>query len=331
MFLGKKVLDVHGHISRPPEYMAYAATCMAANGPAPVKSFPISDELLDKFQVRHLKELDEKSIDIQLLGTRPFSAFHWMRPHQQAAWAAYTNDLIARAVKLHPDRFLGMAHLPQHSELETSNCLPELNRCVEALGFVGAYVNPDPGGEQNTPGMNDPYWFPLYERAIELKIGLLVHPAGTKDKRLEHITNNYQFANVIEEYIATQLLSQSDVFERYPELKVTICHCGGALDRWIKTDPHLSQRDLSANLFFDTCAHDIDYLTAAIRQRGVSQMLFGTEIPGSGGAIRPDTGRAADDLVPVIGGFDWLSDADKLKIFNGNPKAVFPQMARLDP
>jgi predicted TIM-barrel fold metal-dependent hydrolase len=331
MYKGKKVLDIHGHISRPPEYMAYAAMVMANNGQFPPRAFQVSDERLEESQSRHLKELDEKSIDVQLLGPRPFSAFHWMRPFLQDAWVRFTNDLIAQAVRLHPDRFLGMAHLPQYAAQDTSYCLPELNRCVGELGFVGAYVNPDPSGNRDAPGMDDPYWYPLYERAQQLDIGLLVHPAATFDRRLEKISDNYQFANVIEEYIATQLLSQTDVFERFPRLRITICHCGGALDRWIPTDPHLGQRDLSKNLFFDTCAHDVNFLTAAIKQRGVDRMLFGTEVPGSGGAKRPETGRAADDLVPVIAEMDFLSDGDKLKIFNGNAKAVFPQLKRLDP
>ena len=46
---------------------------------------------------------------------------------------------------------------------------------------------------------------------------------------------------------------------------------------------------------------------------------------GDGGAL-----VSVGVLAKLIGGFDWLSDADKLKIFNGNPKAVFPQFARLD-
>lgn len=331
MFKGHRVLDVHGHLSRPPEYMAYAGMVLANNGAFPPNSFRVSDARLEESQARHLKELDGRQIDAQLLGPRPFSSFHWMRPILQSAWTRFTNDLIAQAVRLHPDRFLGMAHLPQNAEQDTGGCLPELNRCVEELGFVGAYVNPDPSGRRDAPGMDQPYWFPLYERAQELNVGLMVHPAATFDRRVEHIPDNYQFANVIEEYIATQLLSQSNVFERYPQLRITVCHCGGALDRWIKTDPHLGQRDVSANLFFDTCAHDRDFLEAAIKQRGVGQMLFGTEVPGSGGATRPESGRPADDLVPVIAEFDFLSDDDKLAIFNRNPKKAFPQLARLDP
>ena len=55
-------------------------------------------------------------------------------------------------------------------------------------------------------------------------------------------------------------------------------------------------------------------------------MCFGTEAPGSGGAIRPDTGRPSDDLVPVIDSLEFLTADDKEKIFHKNPLKVFPRV-----
>jgi hypothetical protein len=110
---------------------------------------------------------------------------------------------------------------------------------------------------------------------------------------------------------------------------VIICHCGGALDRFIPTDHHLAQKDLSRNLFYDTCGYDLVFLEAAIRQRGVGRMVFGSEAPGSGRAVRPETGRTSDDLVPVISDFDFLSEDDKKKIFNENPARVVPGLAKI--
>ena len=51
-------------------------------------------------------------------------------------------------------------------------------------------------------------------------------------------------------------------------------------------------------------------------------MCFGTEAPGSGAAVRPETGRPGDDLVPVISSFDFLTEEDKVLIFNENPGRV---------
>jgi hypothetical protein len=84
-------------------------------------------------------------------------------------------------------------------------------------------------------------------------------------------------------------------------------------------------------LYFDTCAYDPIFLDAAIRQRGVKRMVFGTEAPGSGRHTNPETGLSGDNLVPVVTGLDYLSEEDKLWILNEGPRTVFPAFAKLDP
>jgi len=326
MYNGHKVIDVHGHMTTPPQFRAFVANVVSQNTPQSAERLEISDELLDKAQARHLKLMDERNIDVQLLGPRPIAMWHWTRPFLQERWCRITNDVIARIVKLHPDRFVGMAQLPQNSKVDTRNCVAELERCVKELGFVGAYINPDPAGDRQVPGMHEEYWYPLYEKAQQLDVPLMVHPSISYDRRLEVIPANYQMNNYIEEFIAMHVLSHSNVFQTFPRLRVVICHCGGALNRFIPTDHHIAQKDLSKNLFYDACAYDDDFLTAAIKQKGVDQMLFGTEAPGSGGATRPDTGRSSDDLVPVIDSLKILSTEDKIKIFNKNPLRVFTKV-----
>jgi predicted TIM-barrel fold metal-dependent hydrolase len=229
-----------------------------------------------------------------------------------------------------PTRFAGAAQLPQNSEADDlSHCIPELERCVKELGFIAAYASPDPAGRRTTPGMHEPYWFPLYEKCQALGIPLIVHGTNALDRRFRVVPQNYQLGFLTEQYLAGQFLSHGDVFERYPELKVVICHCGGALNRFIPTDAHIAQKDLSRNLFYDSCGYDLLFLEAAIKQRGVASMCFGTEAPGSGRAVRPETGKTSDDLVPVISSFDFLSEDDKLAIFNKNPAKVFPALAKI--
>ena len=249
-----------------------------------------------------------------------------MRPFLQEFWAKTTNDVIARIVKLHPDRFRGMAQLPQNRDKDTRGCLPEFERCVKELGFVGAYLNPDPAGDKQTPGVHEEYWYPLYEKAVELDVPLMVHPSIGYDRRLEVIPANYQMNNYLEEFVAMQLYSHSNVFQIFPKLKITVCHCGGGLNRFIPTDKHVGQGDLSKNLFYDSCVYDENYLEAAIKQRGIEQVLFGTESPGSGGAVRPETGKPSDDMIPVIDGLKFLTAEDKRKIFQTNPLKVFTKV-----
>jgi predicted TIM-barrel fold metal-dependent hydrolase len=350
MYDGKKVIDVHGHMSTPPHFRAYAYNLIALRSPAD-GGLEISDELMETALTRHLKMLDSLNVDVQMISPRPVAMMHWEQPLLVEKWTRVTNDIIRQQCAMHPGRFVGVAQLPQNGDLDTSNCVRELERCVKELGFIGALVNPDPGADRQAPGMDQPYWYPLYEAAEALNAPLIVHPGISRDPRIAIIPHNYQYNNITEETLATQLLENSDVFDRFPRLRVIICHCGGALRRFLvkgqkvaggvvrdsgeaaggqvgmatrqAETPH--ERDTTNNLFFDTCAYDKDFLTTAIRQRGPRQMLFGTEAPGSGSnLINPETGRSSEDLVPLIDRIEGLSAEDKLNIFHDNAKRVFP-------
>ena len=140
------------------------------------------------------------------------------------------------------------------------------------------------------------------------------------------------------------LFENSDVFDRFPDLKILVCHCGGALSRFIpraessgvagggqvgiggqSAPAHENeQKTWPNNLFFDTCAYDKDYLATAMKHKGIDQMCFGTESPGSGtGVLNPLTGKPADDMLPVIDLIEFLDDADKRKLVYDNPLKVF--------
>lgn len=344
MYNGQKVIDVHGHMSTPPHFRAYAFNLIALRSPGGDGGLEMSDELMDTALKRHLRIMDERDIDIQMISPRPVAFMHWEAAFLVEKWTRITNDVIRQHCRMYPERFVGIAQLPQNSKLDTSNCVAELERCVKELGFIGAMVNPDPAGDRQTPGMNDKYWFPLYEKAQKLNAPLIVHPSISRDPRVEIIPHNYQYNNITEETLATQLLENSDVFEKYPNLKIIICHCGGALARALprtarpsgessggqvgmgtQTQRTARGRNVSNNLYFDTCAYDKDFLATAIKQKGVGQMLFGTEAPGSGsGVINPETEKPSDHLIPVIDSIGFLNAEDKMKIFNGTARRIFP-------
>ena len=337
MFNGLKVLDVHAHVSPPMQGTGMTAMMtMATNAamPSPLANESAAEQLglggeaFATSVAAHIKYIDDRQIDVQILGPRPFLMMGWMQPHLLPGWTRFVNDTIAKQCQMHPERFLGACQLPQNIHApDASHCLPELNRCVDEFGFVGVYASPDPEGHRNGPGFADRWWDPVYARCEEAGLPIIVHGTSCLDPRFAHVPHNYQLGFVAEQYWAGQMLGHSDVFQRFSGLKVIICHCGGALDRFIPTDPHLPQKDLSNNLFYDTCAHDLHFLEAAIKQRTVARMVFGTEAPGSGRTVRPDTGRTADDFVPVIDSFGFLSEQDKADLFHHNPAKLFPAMA----
>ena len=358
MYKGKLVFDTHGHISTPPHFRAYAYNLVALRTPG--EDFQIPEGPMNTALDRHLRLLNERNIDVQLISPRPVAMMHWERPFLVDHWTEVTNNVIAQQCKLHPTRFVGVGQLPQTRELNVSRCVDELERCVCQLGFVGALLNPDPGGDRKAPGLDRPEWYPIYAKAEELNATLVVHPSLTFDPRLDGIPHPYQYNNLTEETLATMLLQKGDVFARFPKLKIMVCHCGGALRRLVEEGDMIDavnpsrgrdnvaypsgeaaggqvgmgstkigvRPDLSENLFFDTCAYDPAFLTAALRQHGPHRMAFGTETPGAGSAtINPFTGRPADDVLATIDAFDFLSPEQKMDLVHNNPLRMFPLLA----
>jgi predicted TIM-barrel fold metal-dependent hydrolase len=339
MYDGTLVIDSHGHMSTPPEFRGYAYNMIALRTPS---NFHLTAAQMEGALTRHIRVLDERNIDVQMISPRPVAYMHWERPYLVKSWTDTTNEVIAQQCELLPERFVGVAQLPQTPLEDTSNSADVLERCVREYGFVAADVNPDPGGDRATPGMNDPYWYPLYERSEALQATLIIHPSISRDPRLDPIPHSYQFNNIAEETLAMMLYVNTDVFDRFPALKIVVCHCGGSLSRLIEhgeasgeqgggsvgivaseREDHL--RDTSANLFVDSCAYEPNFLATAIKQYGVDQMVFGTEAPGSGTAIlNPLTKRPSDDLIPVLETFDFLTNEDRRKILHDNLLRVFP-------
>jgi predicted TIM-barrel fold metal-dependent hydrolase len=216
MYKAVKVFDVHGHVSVPASSRGFAAALMASN--TPMKS-PFSEGGRDTAKedeyrataLMHVEYMDERDIDVQIIGPRPYIMMGQMPKHLLGSWTRYVNDTIKQQVDFYPDRFLGACQLPQLSSADDlAHCLPELDRCVGELGFVAAYLSPDPAGVRSTPGMSEPYWYPVYARCEELGIPIIVHGTSCLDPRIAVVPQNYQLGFVIEQYLATQILSHSD-------------------------------------------------------------------------------------------------------------------------
>jgi predicted TIM-barrel fold metal-dependent hydrolase len=225
--------------------------------------------------------------------------------------------------------------LPQSPGVSPKECIPELERCVKEFGFVGCLLNPDPGeaGGIETPPLGDRFWYPLYEKLVELDVVGHIHSAGCRSERL---TYSLHFIN--EENIAVVSLLNSNVFKDFPTLKILVSHGGGAIPyQWARFEAsslrvpgsvRFSER--LRNLYYDTVLYSKDSLELLFKTVGIDRCLFGTERPGVGTVKDPRTGRWLDETRFTIEGIDWLTEADKKMIFEDNAKKLFKIDAAAD-
>ncbi|CAN7690392.1 amidohydrolase family protein [Pseudorhodoferax sp. LjRoot39] len=326
------IIDSHAHVVVPPESYKYMAELVASRA-NPAAAPKLTDEAVRTAGQSIVDIMDKVGTDIQFLSPRPYMQMHSVKPAKVTAlWTQHMNDLVHRTVQMFPTRFRGVAGLPQYRDESPESCLAELEFRVKEQGFIGCLLNPDPteGDGAPPPGLGDPFWYPLYEKLCALDIPALVHSAGSCQPR-----ESYTLKFINEESIAIVSLMQSTVFEKFPALKLIVPHGGGAIPYHMGRFRAWSVRkggaffdDQLKRLHFDTTTYDQDALELLFKVVGADRVLFATENPGTGSAIDPRTGRAYDDLKPVIEAIPFLTEQDRRNVFECNCTKLYSRFRK---
>lgn len=327
------IIDAHTHFTTaPPQLQAYRGQQITNLGkPVPAK-LNISDEELARSMQGQLKRMAESGID-RLLFSPQASAMghHFGSSLVSRYWTEACNDIIARVAKLFRDKISPVCQLPQSPGVGPKEWVDELDRCVKELGFVGCNVNPDVAGgkEPLTPSMGSEWWYPLWEKLVELDVPCTVHASASLNPAM-HVTNAYYIAH--HNSAAVELL-KSRVFKDFPKLKIIIPHGGGAIpyqwnrQRGMHVREGLEPFEESARrVYWDMAIYDKESMELLIRRVGPDNVLFATEMFGAVNAIDPRTGRNFEDLVPIFNSIEWLTDDERRQITEANAKKLFSRM-----
>ena len=327
------IIDCHGHYTTaPPQHDAWrdAQTAAFEAGEAAPPYPAISDDAIRAtIEANQLKLLKERGADMTIFSPRASTMAHHVGDEAVSRqWARVSNDLIARVCDLYPATFVGVCMLPQSPQADLQGSIEELERCVGELGFIGCNLNPDPGGGHFTaPPLTDRFWYPFYEKMVELDVPAMIHVSGSCNPAL-HATGAFYIAA---DTIAFMQLLQGDLFRDFPTLRFIIPHYHWGRYRGLADmlkQPSLATH-LMDNVYFDTCVYHqpgIDLLADVIETKNI---LFGSEMVGAVRGIDPETGHHFDDTKRYVDALS-IDDAAKHAIFEGNARRVFPRLdARL--
>ena len=327
------IIDCHGHYTTVPAGVRVFRALQISNMGRPRKAaLSVSDDeirtSLDKGQIRLL---DERGIDLMLFSPMASAmGHHFGNALVSRHWTEVSNDLVARACALFPDRLAGVCALPQSPGVPPKESCEELERCVTELGFVGCNLNPDPsGGHWSDPPLGDEWWYPLYEKLVALEVPAMVHASATCNPAF-HTTGSH-YLNV--DATAFMQLLESRVIEDFPTLKIVISHGGGnvpyqaaryrALSLMNKWTPF---EEFVRKLYFDTTVYNDQAMHLLVSVVGVDNIMFASEMLGGVTTQDPLTGRMFDDNKPCIDALAWLTDEDRRKIFEKNVRKVYPRL-----
>ena len=334
------IIDIHGHYTTEPQQLLtfrdkqLAGLADAMRKPT-TTDLGISDEELVKSVQPQLKLQKERGSDLTIFSPRAAGMAHHVGTEETGiVWSRMSNDLIARICRLLPENFVGVGQLPQHPGKPVQNCIPELERIVNELGFVGVNLNPDPsGGYWTGLPLTDRYWYPIYEKLVELEVPAMIHVTSSCNPNFHHTGAHYLCADTT----AFMQLIQGNLFKDFPSLKFVIPHGGGAVPfHWGRyrglaqelKKPLLTEH-LLENVFFDTCVYHLPGIELMAKVVPVDNILFASEMLGAVKGIDPETGHHYDDTKRYVDQVKSLSDEDRYKIFEGNARRVYPRLDRL--
>jgi predicted TIM-barrel fold metal-dependent hydrolase len=268
--------------------------------------------------------MDAAGVDLQVLSASPQLPSFLEESHAAEA-ARHVNDLYARVVHDHPDRFAAFAALPlPHVEV----ALHELRRALDDLGMIGAAVNTSTLGRS----VADPAWDPIFDELDRRGSVLHVHPAGcgAGSPLISPYNLTWMIGAPIEDTVAVTHLITRGIPSRYSNLKIINSHLGGALamliqrmdDQYRWEVPETPERPSVAatRMWYDTVSHaHPPALRCACESLGAERLILGTHFPYETG----DLFQRAVDYIKQSG----LAEQDAERILDTNP----PRLLGLEP
>lgn len=235
--------------------------------------------------------LEEAGITKQII-TLTTPGTHIESPQRSVELAKMVNDSFARIARERSDRFAALAALPLN---DPAASVTELDRAFGEMGFKGVMVFSNVNGT----ALSDKRFWPLYEKADELKAVFYIHPSFPVG--VEAMTDYWLMpliGFIFDTTLAAANLVFSGVVEKFPGITWVLGHLGGAI-------PYLAERldrgyhafkecrenitrppsEYLKEFYYDTVNFDINALQLAIDFAGTDHLVAGSDYPHQIGSL----------------------------------------------
>jgi len=270
-----------------------------------------------------LKDMDEAGIDVAILRIPCWQ--EWL----SLDMCRIVNDGLAKHVKEHPDRFRAVAVVPPWG---TKDCLEEVERCINELGFCGVQLAAHYGNLY----LDEEQFRTYFQKLNQLGVPVVVHhtPLPVDYSSLVQYTNlRRQYGRCVDQATAVGRELFSGMFEELPNLKFIHSMLGGGffayanmlVPRKMEVKEEIERFDvankvsgyLKQNIYFDISGAlqwGKDQLECAVKVLGAEQILYGGSYP-----LRREWFLKGVEYVQNL----QISEAEKSLILGENASRLF--------
>ncbi|MEM7128866.1 MAG: amidohydrolase family protein [Chloroflexota bacterium] len=240
-----------------------------------------------------LADMDKTDITMSALSSAPPTLSYWAEPAATRELASALNESIAERVKVHPDRFLGLATVPLQ-DIDAS--VTEAKRAINELGLHGFQIGSNVGGKN----LNHPDYFPYFQAVAELDVPLFIHPyIPPGEERMQDYYLHNLLGMVTETGLAIASVIYGGILERLPNLRIVFAHAGGVfpyivgrmdhgykvrIEECQKAIPHPPSHYLK-QVYFDCMSFNPRALRYLVDTVGAERVLLGSDYPFDMGPI----------------------------------------------
>ncbi|MDX3894210.1 amidohydrolase family protein [Pusillimonas sp.] len=282
-----------------------------------------NERLLDLGELR-IAEMDAGGIDMQVLAlTAPgVQIFDADTGHHLAVEA---NDILAEAVRAHPNRFAGLAAVAPQAPISSAK---EIER-AKSLGLKGVIINSHTKGEY----LDGPGYRPLLEAAAANNMPIYLHPRPSPPAMYvpfyERHMDSAMWGFQTETGMHALRLILTGVFDDLPDLQIVLGHLGEGIPFWLDRMDRVYVRSVRSgfypqwtakepvshyflkNFFVTSSGHNWDPALRFVEEVvGVDRLMFAADYPYEENRQQVDQAAAVD-----------LKDPEKF--YEGNARRVF--------
>lgn len=239
---------------------------------------------------RRVELMDGEGVAIQVISPLPELLGYWFNAATAAAVARHMHRSIAAAVANAPTRLAGLGMLP----LQNLDLSLEIIAEIADTGLKGVLI----GSNVNGVSIADPRFDPLYAELERRGLAVMVH--GYRPGALERFVGPPFLAPILgvpqDAAAALGSFMMTDIFGRFPALKLDFAHGGGSFGASLARMTHIwtefpqmraamaeSPRDYVRRFHFDNVVFGADYLRFLLDAYGSEGMMTGSDGPTASG------------------------------------------------